>query len=359
LIARLPERETAAALVHELTAELRVQRERLDGLRSDLATGMDGRGGADVPARTLDAVLACLAREVIAHEETLDGIVDQAMTTAAAPSLGPLLRNLHAEHESVLGLLGFAERAAAGFVCPEDASPALRALYPALAAWDRRQRALQRRERGDLIPAVLAIDPALGAEAKAVTIPTRRLETFSPVGRRSELNVFCPAERRSVRLTWCETCPVVRHVGGGEVRCVPAVRDEPPSALRHIGDGACVGEALAPHHLVVFRDVAAGEVAAALAETPVPAVVVVDEADHVVGIVAAAEVRASPPECSAGELGRAGLSVSESASLADAVAYLTRRHARFVAVLGPGERVVGVLADLDTLRWVASQAHRG
>ncbi len=348
-----PERAAAACLVLELLAEFRAQRERIDPLRRDLA----GRDGSDVPARTLDVVLACLERATLAHEATLDGIRDQA-AGRGVPSLAPWLRRLHADHESALGLLGIAERVCAGFTCAPDASTAQRGLYPALATWNGRQRALQRRESSDLVPVLLAIDPALGQEARPSTIAIRRLETLSPEGRRSEMDVFCPAERRSVRPAWCETCPVVRHVGEGVVQCVPAVPEEPLPADARLGDGTCVGEALARRHLVVLADVAAGQVAASLAKTPATAVVVVDEREHLVGIVDAAEFLAAPPDRRAEELGHAGKCISESASLAEAVACMTRAHARFVAVVGTDDRVIGVLADVDLLHWVASHPRR-
>jgi hypothetical protein len=339
-------------LVEAIDGERR-QRTALADLRRRLeAEGETGGAGGD--RDSLGALFTCLAAEVFAHEQTLRE-ARRNLGAGGTPSLAPLVRTLHAEREASLGLLGFASRITADFVGPDGASDARRSLLSSFGMWVGAEVALQRAEYEALVPLVLALDPELAPEASSATLPVAWRETVSASGVDSEAQVFCPGERRSVPLDWCATCPAARHVGADEVRCTPGPRTlSSGEGTARRGEHAFVGEVLARRHLCVLADVPAGRIAAALSEAPALAVVVVDGGGRFVRLVPAETVVSSPAGELARELPGAGACVAESASLADAIVQMARTHARFLAVTGRGERVVGVLGDLDALRWVAS-----
>jgi CBS domain-containing protein len=348
-------------------AESQVAQARaLDALRTLVRPSAEDLPPTLVPLRTLDAVLACVDDATRAHAATTRSLaahVAAAERDPASGSPGPLplaglLRRLHVEHETLHGLLDYATRVSAHFVAPADASEAQRLLYAALAAWDRAQRAVLRSETDVLVPRVLALDPALGARARPVSLKVHCREVVSSDRRRSERSVFCPAERRSVDVGWCRTCPLVHRVGPDAVVCTP--HPEPasqPVSRGRLGDDAAVGEAMGDYSVSVSSEVLASEVPLLLGASSSTAVLVVDDADHLIGILDAQA--ASPPAGgkATGEAGLEGPAIVESATLADAVACMVRTHRRFLPVIGADRRVVGVIRDLDALRWVSR--HRG
>jgi CBS domain-containing protein len=85
------------------------------------------------------------------------------------------------------------------------------------------------------------------------------------------------------------------------------------------------------------------------------AVAVVDDGERLLGLIEPGTLASA--EQMAGELRRDRPSIGESMSLADAVQRMARTHTRYLPVIDDRERVVGVLADLDALRWVARRRH--
>jgi CBS domain-containing protein len=346
--------EPALSLLGKAIHETRLQRCALAALRKRLEEAPD-RGSVRDAREDTDALVACLVEEVLAHELTLRE-TRRALQTGEHPVLSPLVRRLHAEREAFLGLLGFAERVTGDFMGSEGASALERELLSDLGRWVGGQRAVQRWEYERVVPVLLALDPDLAPHAAPVALSIGCLETLSADGTLSQKAVFCPGERRSVSLEWCATCPAARYVGDDEVRCTPGRQPltRPEPAARQ-GDGTFAGEVLPRRHLTVLPDVPVGLVAAALARAPAAAVVVVDAAGHFVRLVSAETIASSPTSELAGHLRGDGACVAESASLADAIAQMVCTHARQVVVTDRDDRVVGVLADLDALRWIAAQ----
>lgn len=345
--------EPALSLLVEAIDGERRQRTALANLRRRLEAEREAVG-TEGDRDSLGALFTCLAGEVFAHEQTLRE-ARRVLVAGGTPSLSALVRKLHAEREASLGLFGFAGRITADFAGPDGASDSMRSLLSSFGMWVGAEAALQRAEYEAVVPLLLTLNPELAPAASFATLPVARRETLSASGLDSEAQVFCPGERRSVSLDWCATCPAARHVGGDEVRCTPGPRTVAPGeGTKRRGDLAFVGEVLTRRHLCVLADVPAGRIAAILSEAPAPAVVVVDGSGQFVRLVPAQTVVSSPADELARQLPGDGACVAESASLADAIAEMARTHVRFLAVTGTGERVVGVLGDIDALRWVAS-----
>jgi CBS domain-containing protein len=343
----------ALALLVDAIDRERKQRSALADLRRRHEAERE-TAGAQTERDTLGELLTCLAAEVFAHEQTLRE-ARRVLAAGGTPSLAPLVRQLHAEREASLGLLGFASRITADFMAPDDASESRRSLFSSFAMWVGAQIALQRAEYELLVPRLLSFDPDLAPTAPSSALPVARRLVVSADGVDTEARVFCPGEGRSVTVGWCATCPAARRVGSDQVLCTPGPRPEKAVApTKRSGEGAYVGEALSRRHLCVLADVPAGRIAVALSETPAPAVAVIDEGGRLLHLVAAEVVASSPPGDLAHELPGEGARVPETASLADAIAQMVRTHTRFLAVTGRDDRVEGVLGDLDALRWVAS-----
>ena len=121
-----------------------------------------------------------------------------------------------------------------------------------------------------------------------------------------------------------------------------------------IGESVAVGEAMGGHYVSVGPQVPAGVVIDALERGQAHAAVVVDDHDHLVGTVRRDGAETVHADLVASALGRDTPYIDESASLADAIACMVKTHTRFLPVVGPQGRVVGLLADTDALRWVAA-----
>jgi hypothetical protein len=349
-------RAAVLPLLEGLRRDASSQRARLADLRESVAALAERAATAQVPWRTLELLFGGLARVADVHEMTLAGLRALVADPASADSTATWLRRLHAEHEEEMALLALTEPTQETLAAPAPAAGALLELLEALSVWEAHQRILRLREQTQLVPSLLAMARDVGPDAPSSTLAVRRLDTLSTHGRRTQLDVFCPAERRSVGVEWCRGCPLVRHVGAERVECVPGVpaRAPPGAAQRRLGDDAPVADAMAPHHLRVLPDVTAGAIADTLDRPPL-ATAVVDPGGRLLGIVATADVAQSPPDRIAQDLGRRGLVVPETASVAEAVDHMVHGHVRWLAVTDDEERVVGLLTDVDALRWIAQR----
>ena len=121
-----------------------------------------------------------------------------------------------------------------------------------------------------------------------------------------------------------------------------------------IGESVAVGMAMGGHYVSVGPQVSAGVVIDALEGGQAHAAVVVDDHDHLVGTVRRDGAETVHADLVASALGCDTPHIDESASLADAIACMVKTHTRFLPVVGPQGRVVGLLADTDALRWVAA-----
>jgi CBS domain-containing protein len=340
----------------------RTQRRDLELLRRRLVPVLDEASAMHIPAHTVEALLSCmeatLAKDVDDSRELFSRLLTQESgglrSEPRAVDVARLLRHLRASHETMLGLLEFARRTTASFTCPEGSTEVERAVYEVLAAWVGREEERLRAESDGLVARALALCPERGQGLRPVSLEVGRREILSRGGARRLLTVFCPAERRSVGLEWCRGCPLALHADQDAVRCLPDA--EPRSGSDDnapLGSDASVGEAVGRHQWSVLPEVRASEIASALKGTSASAILVVDDADRLVGVIDPCDLEFAPPDERAGVLARRSPCIEESASLAEAVECMVRAHTRYLPVLRADGRVSGVLDDLDALRWVA------
>jgi CBS domain-containing protein len=196
--------------------------------------------------------------------------------------------------------------------------------------------------------------------------------------------VFCETDGASVPLSRCASCPfsgnVARDFRGpsATVECcrftLPMARsatEPPPSGERLRGAGAVEVAATLPVGLSVVRtfvcvahDAPLSVAMRALAmESSAYGVAVVDEGDHFVGMLgragAALALLHSEGDRAADHARTEWCSVHESDSLGDAFTAMTAKHAREVTVLSDEGVLVGVLRDIDALRFVAFVSRTG
>lgn len=82
-------------------------------------------------------------------------------------------------------------------------------------------------------------------------------------------------------------------------------------------------------------------------------VVVLDADQRALGLIPGEEVAAAPWNASAQDLLRRVRPVSESSHVLDVVQRMVRERVRALPVVDAALAVVGVVTDLDTLRWAA------
>ena len=340
----------------------RIQSEGLAGLRRRLTFAADGAIAMRIPLHTVDTLLACLEatleRGTDACARLFSLLVPSEDEASAferpALEVARLLRRLRASHETMLGLLEFARRVTATFTCPPGSSPDEQTFYEVLAVWVEREQARVRLESDGLLARAQALFPALGQALQPVALGVRCREILSQGGRRRLSSTFCPAERKSVGLEWCRGCPLALHVDQDAVHCLPGVEPLEASAdATRLGENAFVGEVVGRRQLSVLPEVAAGEIARVVSGESTGAIPVVDDGDRLVGLIDPGVLESSSPGSRAAGLARESPCIPEGASLADAVEFMVRTHARYLPVVREDGSVVGVLADLDALRWVA------
>ena len=340
----------------------RTQRRDLELLRQRLARVLDEASAMQIPAHTVDALLSCMEATLAKDADDSSALFahllaqesDGLPSEPRASDVARLLRHLRTGHETMFGLLEFARRTTASFTCPEGSMDVERALYEALGAWVGREEERLRSESDGLVARALGLSLEHGQGLQPVILEVRRREILSRGGARRQLSTFCPAERRSVGLEWCRGCPLALHADQDTVRCLPDVepRDRSDDTAR-LGSDAAVGEAVGRHQWSVLPDVRASEIASALKGTSVSAILVVDDADRLVGVIDRSVLESAPPDERAGVLARRTPCIGEANSLIEAVECMVRAHTRYLPVLRADGRVAGVLDDLDALRWIA------
>ena len=177
---------------------------------------------------------------------------------------------------------------------------------------------------------------------------------LTTTGCRHEHSAFCPNESRSVGLDRCRTCLWASHVDDERVDCFPG---EPPGehsrGSERSGADVPVGSVLGATHVAVRSEVTIRELRRLLAEEPANTVLVVDDEDHLIGTIDTSSLEQCPGGVPAILPMRAKHSILETATVADAVERLVRTHSRSVAVVDADGHAVGVLTDIDLLRWFA------
>jgi CBS domain-containing protein len=188
--------------------------------------------------------------------------------------------------------------------------------------------------------------------------------------------VFCEGCVRSVRVSRCEACPfapatVHATEGDGGVDCGcsiwpigaedPDVRF-PPAVAAALPVGLALGQSIAcvEDDLPWLAAMRVPVLRASLSGIPV-----VDHGGSLLGILPApgitlAAAGAPPDPClRVADCAQSLASVHEAQSLSDAFATMGARHARELPVVGEGGSVVGLLRDVDALRFVAHVARTG
>jgi len=200
---------------------------------------------------------------------------------------------------------------------------------------------------------------------RSVDLPVRSLEIFEGNGRSARaLRVFCPTRNASTDTSDCARCPFLHSVSDTNVSCAPAgVAPTPESALDgplFLGPDALakrtpVGAVCAAHSVAVRVDVSVARARLLLDRNP--QVVVLSANDEVRGTLSATE----PADglSSLGELAADGPVLRESAPLIHAIDRMVHGHMRFLAVTREDRRFVGLISDLDVLRWVARRRTPG
>jgi CBS domain-containing protein len=192
-------------------------------------------------------------------------------------------------------------------------------------------------------------------------LPVRRRLTVLRDGsiRASEL-VFCGPSGRSVPLSSCATCgyggEVVRDASGCGVtvecgRFTLSSRRFQGTEVTRIASILPVGLILVRPVVCLSSDVPLRIALRALAhEESAYDIAVVDEQQRLVGTLPSAEATHVTTEWG---------SVDESASFGAAFGTMAARHAREVVVLGERRTFLGVVRDVDALRFVAHVSRTG
>jgi CBS domain-containing protein len=169
--------------------------------------------------------------------------------------------------------------------------------------------------------------------------------------------VFCPARQCSRRLDECRRCVHLLRLEDAVVECAPgsvegARRGFPDPGL---GGDVCVGEAMSGYAVSLAGSAPLAAVVEALRRAP-PAVataVVVNEDDRVIGVIELPDAMRAADEVRANALAHPVAPMRESATLAAAVARMTKERRRMLPIVDDAGRAVGLVSDLDALRWVA------
>lgn len=191
------------------------------------------------------------------------------------------------------------------------------------------------------------------------------------------LRVFCAREQQSVPLSRCEVCPSTLDItaGGsgasGRVRCVRAPTHE-VRAPTH--EGTAVGGVLSESILCVGSDVSVVSVIALFVERALADVFVVDDDGRLVGLIREINfVRSRPsegprypfaeptprPALTAGEIMSSAIPICEDIPVRRAILRMAHSHLRDAAIVTRAGELLGVLGDLQGLRWISAQARLG
>jgi CBS domain-containing protein len=196
------------------------------------------------------------------------------------------------------------------------------------------------------------------------------------------LRVFCSRRAESVPIEECEACPSCVDIAAdadgvsGLVRCRPPRGRAALSVTSGLtngdtpGNATPVGTVLQGGVLCIGKDAEVSALLALLAERGLPGLFVVDDDGQLVGLVRDANLLAvrranSTPALSSGleapDVSRVdgvmstAMSVGEEASLRRALLRMASAHLREIPIVTREGQLVGVLRDIDGLRWLAAE----
>jgi CBS domain-containing protein len=192
-------------------------------------------------------------------------------------------------------------------------------------------------------------------EPRRVALHVNRCRLLTSSAAPARCTVFCPGQRRSIAVDVCATCEHVLRSTALQVECSPPDAPVPPrrfaGALR-LDSHAFAGEAMGSSAICAYVDTPAGLVLDALTREQLHAAVVVDDSARCRGVVHRSDVEGAPPLASLHRLVRAVTPIHEAAVLGPAIARMVHDRARALPVVDDEGRPVGLLMDLDALRWV-------
>jgi CBS domain len=192
-----------------------------------------------------------------------------------------------------------------------------------------------------------------------VEIPVRTLEIHDRSGQPTRaLRVFCPRSHASIETRACASCEFAEAFDETAVVCRRGDRGNPEPPARgqslFIGPNALalrtpLGSVCAVHSVAVRVDVPVAHARKLLDRDAV--VIVLDADERVTGVMLASDPihRLAALD----DVENRTPALPESAPLVEAFELMVHSRARFVPVTGDEGRFVGVVADLDVLRWVA------
>jgi len=156
-------------------------------------------------------------------------------------------------------------------------------------------------------------------------------------------------------LTQCTTCEHVHRVGEHEIECSPPVEPELARFLAEdprLGGDALVGEAMGTLVPCAYVDTPAGELSLEMAREHLRSVIVIDRDERFVGLVEGHDVETAPAEACLHRIVRAVAPVHERSRLASTIERMVKERARALPVVDEAGRPVGIVSDLDALRWL-------
>ncbi len=210
-------------------------------------------------------------------------------------------------------------------------------------------------------------DPGRDPRATALSVGTRR--TLDGDGRVAHsLSVRCPRREGAVGLATCLRCAdcdgLVRSRGGDLLLC--AVGGEEAPAPLAIAERVSLAEIMTRDVICVRDDVSAESLAALLIDLGITGAPVVNERGHPIGVVSRSdlvqlELDRAGSESPGGDKVREfmmpiAFTLPESASIAHAAALMAYENVHRIPVVASDGSVVGIIAALDILRWLAVNA---
>lgn len=175
------------------------------------------------------------------------------------------------------------------------------------------------------------------------------------------LTVHCPARGCTATVHDCAACGQMAAVscdllGPRSYVMCEGTQDDAPG--RPAGAAPTVGDVMTRRVLCVAPDLAVGALAALLVENDIGCAPVVDERGLPVGIVSKTHIlrdeRLPAPGVVAADIMSPLVSmVSEHAPLPEAAALMVAENARLAPVIDDDGEIVGMLAAIDVLRWLA------
>lgn len=217
--------------------------------------------------------------------------------------------------------------------------------------------------------------------------PVHTVEVIGRDGTRAKaLRVFCPSQARSLDLEQCARCSRLRtlpedpHAPGARITCSVSAL-EPPSAsapdsipsFATLAASASVGDIMGARVTCVRPEVDVTTLDGEFGPIHASLLPVVDDDAKLLGVLwrhdlapprmhesiaLRVRLRVADRDTVADQLDPFPLTLHEGAPAIEALRAMTVDHARSIAVVGDGGRVVGTLSDLELLTWFA-RARRG